>query len=223
MRVWPGLYLLSLLALGGGSLQATPINCSSVTTWGGLEALPTTGSDAGCINQDKIYSNFVGTIPLGWSDFITVDTVDGTDFHSIQLTRGGSAALLPGTYSVGYTISIDPTSPTFATEFITQAEISADINPNSVDSLVSASFSDGITSTLIGTISTGGSSSLVTDNKSLLVSETLKVGSKSAIRDFTTTFVETSTTVVPEAPANALTGLGLIALAALGRKLKRCR
>ena len=52
-----------------GIMLAVPIACPTGATLATLIALPTTGPDAGCQSQDKIFSNFTysggGTVTAG--------------------------------------------------------------------------------------------------------------------------------------------------------------
>jgi len=199
-------FVLGALALGCNVLSAAPINCSTVTTVGDAVGLAADG----CINQDKIYSGFTtGTggglaIPSDWSVGISFVTLgSGADVHTINVSQGSAPALGAGTYTFNYEIAIDPSSATYASNWITQVQVSAD-------------FSD------LSETPANSDTKLLLENGAVLgsVTSVIVVDSSGLLHSFTDEFIETRT---PEPSAMALIGGGLLVLGGMIRRSRRIR
>ena len=218
-------FVLGALALGCNVLSAAPINCSTVTTVGDAVGLAADG----CINQDKIYSGFTtGTggglaIPSDWSVGISFVTLgSGADVHTINVSQGSAPALGAGTYTFNYEIAIDPSSATYASNWITQVQVSADFSDLSetpANSDTKLLLENGA---VLGSVTSvnGVTATIGVDTKLIDVQETIVVDSSGLLHSFTDEFIETRT---PEPSAMALIGGGLLVLGGMIRRSRRIR
>ena len=181
------------------------------------DTLPTValllGSNAGggCFNQDKLFTNWVTTLPDTTTDVITTTPLSGQDFHHVQFLN-----ILPGVYTLSYTIAVMPPS----LGLITSVQVAVDINPGTAS--VAKTVTDGDFTGVVPT-STGPLTSLPLNpgHTSLDVSETITVNAGSQVNSSTDTYVESfPSTGVPEPNAAGLMlgGVVLIGLGCLKRK-----
>jgi hypothetical protein len=182
-----------------------PVNCSTLTTFSALVA-SNNNAEPGCIDQDKLYTNWGGTLP--GTTQADIDTVEagGTDFHSVQMIDIG-----PGSYTLSYRVSVWT-----GTGVITQVQVAADINPPtasvSKDVFVSGGAFVGNAFTNSGVIAT---LPITPGQTSLDISESINVAG--FLQSTTDTYVQEGVTI-PEPGAYLLLGGGLIALAVLRRR-----
>jgi hypothetical protein len=185
---------------------------------------------SGCTSQDKIWSGFAngsGTaIPPAWLAAITYSPYPGYDLHDFTLSANNLATgspnyLTAGTYTLDYLISIDPTSATYTSDWITSVQVSANVSlpggAGSVTDTKALYTSNG--GTYLGSVtSTNGlSSSIGVDQKSIWVQETITITGPANVHSITDEFTET---FVPEPASMALMGAGLLALGGLLRRKK---
>jgi hypothetical protein len=208
------LFALSVVIGLMTAASAAPIQCSTVSTFQQL-VTASSNPDPGCQDQDKIYSNWSGTLP--GSTPVLISFVVGTlaEQHSVNI---GDLAPSGTPYTLSYVVSVDPT-PATANNWITRVFLDADAPAGSgtvtkdvyawngsqgalLDSLVSANGVPDITPPI--------------HEKAVLIIETFDI-TTSAYNSSTNVFVQ-EITDIPEPATYALIGVGLIALAVRARR-----
>jgi len=207
------LALFTTLAVS--SQAATLVGCP--TTIGALKSMTTAGND--CQDQDKIYSNFSGTLPDAWLSSINTTVFPTFDEHTVIYNSTTGNQLLLGTYTFLYTVTVDPT---VLDRLITQIGVSANIS-QSTGSLVQKDIYTGGFTTLVASTSTvnGARANAAVSGTSFDIVETITVGPNTSVQSLTNYIVESDIVVnnpVPEAASAGLIGIGLIGLAMVGRR-----
>jgi len=220
--------ILGLLAMGASGLWAAPVDCSTITT---LASLLSAGS---CVSGDKIYSNFADggatalgpkQVPTNWTVSLTTGPVSpGVIAHDFTVSApSGNVGAGAGTYSLSYEIYIDPTSPSYATNWITSAQASFNLSSSTgtdTKALYEIASGGGKGAFLTNIVSTGTSTSVTVHEKGLYVVETV-VTAGGLLHSITDDFIETNVAIVPEPASMALMGAGLLALGGLLRRKKQ--
>jgi len=192
----------------------SPNPLSASTDFGSLAGY---GAD-GCIQQDKIYRSFDGTLPA--SQPVTIATlldipIVGEDTHTVTIgaisNPAGSGA--PLVYTFSYSIEIDPSLIDFASRFIKEVTIGADVPAGTTGVSVVKNVSDaggGLLATLTSIDGTQDSISGLHESK-LLISETITVNPGAALFSSTDTYLQ-QVAPLPEPASASLFGLGLAAM-----------
>jgi hypothetical protein len=215
------------LAIGvfalAGVMPATPIACPSGGSLAVLIALPTTGPDAGCQSQDKIFSNFAYD-PLGGSvsaSNITAGLVfqqpgGNTDIHGWNfIPTVGSWAT---GFTLSFTISIAPGNPNVSI-FASKDQIDSGLLPNGV---VMTDVQTGV-----GTLTTtgvAGSETLQVSYpglQSITTSSAATIPTGSGLLSFEQEWFESTANATPEPITMLLAGAGLLCLGFLQRRPRK--
>jgi len=200
-----------------GVMAGAPIACPTGVTLATLIALPTTGPDAGCQSQDKIFSDFVYTPLAGGTSAsnITAGLVfqqpsSSTDIHGWNFIPT-SGSWTTG-FTLSFTISVAPGFPNVSI-FASKDQIDSGFVPNGV---VLTDIQTGV-----GTLTTNGTT---TGNETLQVSypglqsitttATATVPTGDTLLSFEQEWFE-HTAGVPEPAAMFLVGTGLLGLSLL--------
>ncbi len=202
---------IAVLATIGAAVNAAPIDCSTVSTY--QQLLDSNNNpEPGCQDQDKIYSNWGGTVPGGTA--VSISSVLGAvDQHSVTFGDLGFGA----TYDLSYVIEIEPT-PANVNRWITQVDLDTDAAAGSGSATKVIYAWNGAQGVLLDTlVSSNGipDSSVPIHEKALLINETFSVVT-SAYNSSTNVFYQ-SVDAIPEPGTYALMGIGLIGLGILSR------
>ncbi len=216
------LYAVGMLA-SAGIVFSAPIACPTNATLATLIALPTTGPDAGCQSQDKIFSDFAYT---GGGGITATDVLAGlvfqhagvsTDIHGWNFIPAG------GTWTVGFTLSftiaIAPGNPNLSI-FASKDQIDSGFVPNRV---VVTDVQTGV-----GTLTMDGLPGLETTQvlypglQSVSTVATAVIPSGSGLLSLEQEWFEkTAVATVPEPAPMFLLGVGLVGLSMLHRRQRR--
>ena len=216
---------LSLLAMGVfasvGVMLAAPIACPTGVSLATLIALPTTGPDAGCQSQDKIFSNFSysplagGVAASNVKVGLVFQQIGGnTDIHGwnfIPNVGSWSAG-----FTLSFTISVVPGNPGIVIR-TSKDQIDTGLLPNGV---VMRDIQTGV-----GTLTTQGLAGLETTQvsyggtQSITTTSTATIPNGSGLLSFEQEWFEQ--VPVPEPAATLMVGSGLLSLGLL--RLRRQR
>ncbi len=215
------LYAAGMLA-SVGIVFAAPIACPANATLATLIALPTTGPNAGCQSQDKIFSSFAysgggGVAATDVLAGLVLQQAGGTDIH------GWVFVPADGTWTTGftlsYTISVAPGNPGLVI-FASKDQIDSGFLPNGI---VMTDVQTGV-----GTLTTKGGLGLETTQvlypglTSVTTVATAVIPAGNGLLSLEQEwFEETVAATVPEPAAMFLVGAGLVGLSLLRRHQRR--
>ena len=204
-----------------GVVVAAPIACPTGASLATLIALPTTGPNAGCQSQDKIFSNFTyspltgGVSASNITAGLVFQQVGGnTDIHGWNfIPTVGSWAT---GFTLSFTISVAPGNPGTVI-FASKDQIDSGLVPNNV---VMTDIQTGV-----GTLTTRG---LTTAAETLQVSypglqsitttSTATIAGGNGLLSFEQEWFESIGSSTPEPAAMFLVGTGILGLSLLRRR-----
>jgi hypothetical protein len=215
------LYATGVLA-SVGIVFGAPIACPTNATLATLIALPTTGPNAGCQSQDKIFSNFAYS---GGGTVASTDVLAGLVFQKAGVTtdiHGWNFLPAGGTWTAGftlsYTISVAPGNPNVAI-FASKDQIDSGFVPNGV---LMTDVQTGV-----GTLTMQGMPGLETTQvlypglQSVSTVATAVIPSGNGLLSLEQEWFETTVATAPEPAAMFLAGVGLVGLSLLRRRKRR--
>ncbi len=216
------LYATGVLASVGIAFAA-PIACPTDATLATLIALPTTGPNAGCQSQDKIFSGFTytggGTVTAADINAGLVFQQPGgnTDIHGWNFIPAGGSWTTG--FTLSFTISVAPGNPDVSI-FASKDQIDTGLVPNGI---VMSDVQTGV-----GTLTTLG---LTTAQETLQVSypsmqsvsatSTATIPTGDGLLSFEQEWFENTASSVPEPSAMFLLGTGLLGVSLLRLRLHR--
>jgi len=207
-----------------GVMPAAPIACpTGAVPLATLVALPTTGADAGCQSQDKIFSDFVYTPLTGGTVASAITAVlvfeqpgSGTDIHGWDFTPT-TGSWTTG-FTLSFTISVAPGFPDVSI-FASKDQIDSGLVPNG---LVMSDIQTGV-----GTLVTNGTSTALETEQvmysgvqSITTTSTADIPSGDTLLSFGQEWFE-HTDAVPEPAPMFLVGAGLLGLRLFGLRRRR--
>ncbi len=215
------LYATGVLASVGIAFAA-PIACPTGVTLATLIALPTTGPNAGCQSQDKIFSGFTYT---GGGAITAADINVGLVFQQPSSNtdiHGWNFIPVGGSWSTGftlsYTISVAPGNPNTSI-FASKDQIDTGLVPNGI---VLTDVQTGV-GTLMPVGALGQETKQVTYSglQSITTTSTATIPTGTGLLSLEQEWFENTASSVPEPAAMFLLGTGLLGVSLLRRRLHR--
>lgn len=207
---------LALVTMAAVSSQAaTLVGCP--TTVGGLKSMTLAGN--ACQDEDKIYSNFSGTLSDTWFASVSTIVFPTYDQHTVIYNSSTGTELSTGTYTFQYTVTVDPT---VLNRLITSIGVSANIS-QATGSLVQKDVYTGGFTTLVGSASTVNGArgpDAIVSGTSFDIRETMTVGPNTTMQSLTNYIIESDVVnnTVPEPASAGLFGIGLSVVIAWRRR-----